>query len=86
MGKSALPAEHEQRNLEGGMRNRTNALAIVAAVFPVNPQIIGAFVKRHMPLTGKLPFFKNLADRLCEVMHGRTGDTEPGPLGLGNRL
>lgn len=86
MGKPALAAEHEQRNLEGGMRNGSNALAAVAAVLPVNPQIVRAFVKRHIPVTGKLPFFKNLADRLSEVIHGRAGDTEPGPLGLGSRL
>src|SRR5437016_3823767 len=82
MGKPMLAAEHEQRNLERGMRNGPNTLAIVAAVLPVNPQIIGAFVKRYMPVTGKLPFFKNLADRLCKVMHGRARDAKPGPLGL----
>jgi hypothetical protein len=64
------------------MGDRSDALAIVAAMLPLNPQIISPVVKRNEPVTGKLPFFENLADRLSEFVHGRTGDSELGPLGL----
>src|SRR5947209_7762218 len=76
MRQVSLPAVKEQRHLEGGMGDGTNALAVVAPVLPVHLQIESLFVVADMTDAGNQARRDQLPDRLRERVHSRRTDLQ----------
>src|SRR6185437_13594657 len=68
------------------MRYGAHAFSIVASIFPIDTQIVSTVIKRHMALTGKLPFCQHSAHSLREVVHHVCRSAKNWPIRFRRRL
>jgi hypothetical protein len=68
MRQVAVAAVEKERDFKGGMGNRADTLAVVAAVLAVDLQVERALVEADVSLPRKLPSRQNTADLLRELV------------------